>query len=101
MKTDNTAIQHSEGATVLTGDAVELYRRANVLMALRLYNRTGMKMNRGATISHLLKLTAHITGKTYQRNSKADRLQAEEDLRINVETLKAAIPHIDAKGKQL
>lgn len=99
---DDTAIRHNAGGgTTFTGDAVELYRRANILMALKLYNTTGMKMTRGATIGHLLALATQVTGVAYSPRSKAQRLQAQEDMRISVETLKAAIPHINSEGKQL
>jgi hypothetical protein len=83
-------VHHAWGGTTFAGlDAVNLFRAVHVASALRVYARTGMKMTRGATPSVLLAIAREYTGKTYKRG---EYLQAAEDVRVWVETMKAALP---------
>lgn len=95
---DDTAITHHDGGTTLTGDATELFRWMHIRAALVLYNRNGMLMTRGATPSHLLKLTEGVTKKTY-KNNRTGREQAITDLDKSIQTLRAAIPDVDKRSK--
>lgn len=95
---DNTAITHSNGSTLLTGDAIEFYRRAQLKAFIGLYIKTGMIPTRGVTISKMLKLATEITGQTY-KNNREGWLKAEADLDKNVKTLRAAIPDVDNRTK--
>jgi hypothetical protein len=96
--TDPTAITHHDGGTTMTGDAIELYRWKVVQQSIGLYMKTGMLMTRGATITHLLTLASGITKKQYGRGKKAQQ-QAYDDLQVSIETLRAAIPHVDETTK--
>ena len=91
----DSEIVHHDSCSVFAGaDAVHLVRAVHVMSALRLYPRTGMKMTRGATPAVLLAIATEYTGKTYKRRQYD---QAAEDVRIWVETMKAALPITDLR----
>lgn len=96
----NTAIQHSPGGTVMTGDAIELFRYATLRSAIGLYKKTGMIPTRGVGIRQMLAQAAKITGKKGYTTGKGIDL-ALADLEKTIETLKAAIPHLNEKGEQI
>lgn len=101
IKHDPTAITHHDSGTTLTGDAVTLYRWGVIRAGLMMYIKTGMMLTRGATISHLLKLTSDITkpNKPYKVRSKADWQRAHDDLDRYCKELRAAIPDVDERTK--
>ena len=99
---DNTAVEHCSGGMTLTGDAIELYRWATLLQAIKLYQKIGMIPTRGVTIAVMLKQAAVITKPVKAYTTGKGVQQAIDDLTNYVQTLRAAIPHVDGKtGKQL
>lgn len=98
---DRTAIVHHEGGgATLLGDATTLYGWKQLQLFIDLYIKTGMIPTRGVTISKMLKLATNITKKTY-KNNRAGWQQASADLKVSCDTLRAAIPDVDGKGKPL
>lgn len=95
MARNHSEIVHHDGGTTLVGpDAVNLFRAISVRAALTMYARTGMKMTRGATPTVLLAIATEYSGKAYKRGQYD---QAAEDVRIWVETMKAALPTTDLR----
>jgi hypothetical protein len=93
--TDQSAITHNPGgSTTLTGDAIKLYAAAQLRGFIKLYMQTKLIPTRGVTISHMLKLATQTTGKAYKNNA-AGWQAAIDDLDRWVQTMKAAIPHVD------
>jgi hypothetical protein len=98
MTKDQTAIKHYDGGTVLTGDAVTLYRWKSIQQFIGLYMKTGMIPTRGVTISKMIKMAGEITGKKY-KNNRPGWQQAYDDLQVSCDTLRAAMPVIDERTK--
>lgn len=94
----NPSIDHrSSGGTSYTGrDAVNLYRAKTLVVALRMYARSGMIPSRNVTPARMLVLASEYTGKTYKRGEHA---QAAEDVMTWVNTMAVAIPTtVDGKA---
>lgn len=90
---------HAGGAISFVGaDATKLYSATVLKSALRLYAKTGMKVNRAYTPSAMLAAAERITGKTYRRGQYQ---QAQDDLQTWCDTMSAALPKLDEKGKVL
>lgn len=87
-------VKITPSATVYVGDAVHLMRAKTIQVGIEMYIRTNgrMLMTRTATIGNLLKAATSITHKAYKVRTKTDHAQAVEDLRVWIETLKAALP---------
>lgn len=90
--TDNSAITLSNGGTIFTGDAINLFQAVTLKGALKLYAKCGMIPTRGMTITKMLKLASSITDKTYKRG---DAMQAHDDLVIWIDAARASMPIID------
>lgn len=90
----NPEIVHTNGATVMTGDGVELFRLVNIRFAISFWVKTKMKLTRGATITHLLALAGEVTKKTYKRT---EAQQAIDDLDRHIATLKASLAIVDQR----
>ncbi len=89
-------IHHRHGGTTLVGpDAVNLYRAIHVQSALLMYAKTGMLMTRGATPTVLLRIAKEYTGKDYKGKDKYT--QAADDVRVWIDTMKAALPVTDKR----
>lgn len=83
----------SPAATSFVGpDAVNLFRAITLKNALSMYARSGMLPNRHVRPTNLLLMATEYTGIVYKRGEHA---KASEDVRIWVETMKAAIPVIE------
>lgn len=96
--TDSHITIHKTGGTSFVGpDATNLMRAIKLASALRLYARSGMIPTRGVTITVMFKIAKEYTGKDYKRGQA---LLAYEDVRIWVETMKAAIP-VTVNGVQV
>jgi hypothetical protein len=95
---DNTLIHRTDGSTVFTGDAVELYRLTAIRSGLRcLIDTDGrMQLNRSYTSTNLLRNASAVTHKQYKRG-KPGWIAAEADLTKTINTLKAAIPVTDER----
>lgn len=95
---DSHIVHHKSGGTTLVGpDAVNLYRAATLASGLRLYARSGILLTRGATPTRLLLIAKEYTGKTYKRKpDRAHYLDAANDVQKWVETMRAALPHVEA-----
>jgi hypothetical protein len=89
---DNTAITHTPGGTVLTGDAIEFFRVAHLKGFLKLYAKTGMIPTRGVTITHMLALASDVTKKKYRRG---DAMKAHDDLKVWCDAFRATIPDVE------
>ena len=77
------------GSSYVGPDAVNLYRAVTVASGLRMYARSKMLLTRGATITVLLRIAGEYTGKKYKRGQAE---LASEDMRVWIETMKAALP---------
>lgn len=88
-------VYHDSGITLAGPDAVNLYRAATIASGLRLYARTGMLLTRGATPTHLLALARGYTGKAYKGKDKY--IQAAADMKVWLDTMKAALPVTDER----
>lgn len=90
------AITHHKGGTTLTGDATLLLRAISCKQALELNVKgSGMMLTRTATPSNMCLIASEFTGKQYNPRSKKNKQQAIKDLETWIETMRAAIPHID------
>lgn len=65
----NASIKQTEsGAVVFSGRAaVDVFRAKTLASALRLYAKTGMKVNRAYTPTNMLATASSITGKKFKR----------------------------------
>lgn len=77
-------VQATPGGTAFTGpDGVKLYVAQTLISALRLYVKSGLKVNSGWTPSRMLRRAESITGKQYQQMSLHDAInQAISDLKV-------------------
>ena len=88
---------HASGGTSYVGkDAVNLFRAITLMSALSMYAKTGMIPTRGVTAMVMLRIAKEYTGKTYKRGQHA---QAAEDVKVWVNTMKAAMP-VSVNGVQ-
>ena len=63
--------------TTFNGPAgVSVFRALTIARALRLYDKTGMKVNRAYTPTAMLKAAAEITGLTFKRGEYEKAAQA-------------------------
>lgn len=90
---DQTAITHGTGGVTLTGDAIELFRIAQLKGFIALYAKTGIIPTRGVTIRRMLDMATANTGKRY-KNSQTGYAEAAGDLQRWIDTMRAAIPHV-------
>jgi hypothetical protein len=87
---DESHIEVSRHATTFVGpDAINLFRATVLKAGLKMYADIGMIPNRSWTPTAMLKMATEYTGKTYKRGQHAI---AAEDVRVWVETMKAAMP---------
>jgi len=82
-------IVHAGGTTFHGRDAVNLYRATTLMGALRAYARHKLLMTRDLTPTALLTQATEYTAKPYKRGQHA---AAADDMRVWVETMKAAMP---------
>lgn len=88
--TDSHIDIHKTGGTAFVGpDAINLFRAVTLASALKLYAKTGLVSTRGITITKMLAFAKAYTGKTYKRG---EAMKAHEDMRVWIETMKAALP---------
>ena len=65
------------GATVCSGRAaVDVFRAKTIASALRLYAKTGMKMNRAYTPTNMLAAASEITGTKFKRGQFVQAAEA-------------------------
>lgn len=75
-------IMNAQKAVVFTHEKVDAYRAMVISGALRMYARTGMKVNRAYTPSAMLAAATSMTGVKYKRG---EYLKAADDLKNLVE----------------
>lgn len=96
----DSEIRHTDGGTSLTGpDAMLFIKAVHLKAALGLHVKTEgrMRMTRSASPTRLLALAADITKKTYKRGQYQ---QAADDLKIWIETMRAALPITDERTQE-
>ncbi len=81
-------IEHTQGGTVLTGEAIPFFRMAAQLAALRFKVKTGMNMGRGSIVS-MVKAEYGLKG------SAARVLEQFEPI---VEAVRLKQVHVDKRG---
>lgn len=97
-KPQDSYIDHHRGGTMLVGpDAMKLFKAATLKSSLTLYDKTKLIPTRGVTITVMLRMATEFTNKTYKRTQV---LQAAADLQVWIDTMRAAIPHLE-DGKQV
>lgn len=89
-----TAIIYGKGGTMVTGDAIDLFRVKSIQLAVKSANR-GMMLTRGMTMKRSLELASSITQKQYK--GKKDAEKAINDLQLWLDAFKATIPIIDER----
>ena len=83
-------IQNNDGGQTFVGpDATMLYASMVLKNAIRLYIKTGMKMNRAYTPTAMRAATTRITGKAYKRT---ELVKAQADLQTWIDAMKTALP---------
>ena len=70
-------------------EATEAFRAIAIAHALRLYAKTGMKVNRAYTPTRMLQAASSMTGQTYKRGQYA---RAGEELQAWADAIKASLP---------
>ena len=91
-------IQYGPGGTSLVGpDATDLFRAAALRSALGLL-AVGITPTRGLTRTKALVMVTRYTGKTYKRSQLEE---ARSDLKVWIETMHSALPHLNEKGEQI
>jgi len=101
MLNDHIEVDAQGRMTALIGpDATSLMRAATIQAGPNIYIKTQgrMVLTRGATITNLLTAATSVTGKPYSVRKKSDHTQAVEDLRVWMETMKAALPVVQEAG---
>jgi hypothetical protein len=82
----NSTITANNGTIVCSGrSAVEVFRAKTIASALKLYAKTGIKMNRAYTPTAMLAAASDITGTKFKRGQftqAADALSAWADSQI-------------------
>ena len=79
---------------ISTQHGIEMYRMSVIHSAIKLYLKTGMKVNRMYTPANMVQAVAQKTGKVYKRG-KAGMTEAFNDLEawlINNRTLTEELP---------
>lgn len=79
---------------ISTQHGIEMYRMTVIHSAIKLYLKTGMKVNRMYTPANMVQAVAQKTGKVYKRG-KAGMTEAFNDLEawlINNRTLTEELP---------
>ena len=89
---NDSYIEYGQGGTTFSGpDAVNFFRAATLVSALRLYGEHRIGTNRHLTPTRLLQLATEYTKKPYKRG---EYLQAAADVHTWAQTMKAALPAI-------
>lgn len=79
------------GGTVFSGaEAVSIYQATTLKVALSMYAKTGMKVNRAYTPKNMLATASRITGKTY-KGKGGQYFQAVHDLELFIEQQKQKV----------
>lgn len=82
-------------ATSFVGpDAVNLFRAATLASGLRMYANTGMRLTRHVSPTQMLKMAQQYTGKEYRRGQ---HMVAANDMKVWIDTMKAALPVVGPK----
>jgi hypothetical protein len=76
-------------------EATEAFRAIAIAHALRLYAKTGMKVNRAYTPTRMLQAASSMTGQTYKRGQYA---RAGEELQAWADAIKASLPIVGPEG---
>lgn len=87
--TDPTLVHHTNGGTMLTGDAIPVFRVITIRSAIKMHRDCGMIPTRGMTITRLFGLAKDITGNTYKRGQHD---AAIADLTTWIDAAKASLP---------
>jgi len=95
--TQDSITSTPSGGTVFTGKGVNVYAATVIASALRLYARTGIKVNRAYTPSAMLAKATEYTGQTFKGRDKYQ--QAAEALKQWADA-QAAIVHSQNSGKE-
>jgi len=77
------------GMSFVGPDAVRLFAAVSLKSAIGLHRKCGMIPTRGVTITKMLAQATQVTGKQYRRGQHQ---QAEADLQIWIDAMKAALP---------
>jgi hypothetical protein len=90
---DTSEIRTSKSSVTYSGsDAVELFRAATLRSALGLLQK-GIMPTRGLNMTKALGLAERYTGRKYKRTESAAAIR---DITVWIETMKSAIPVVDA-----
>lgn len=95
---DQSAIIHSDGGTMLLGDATLLPRYVGLKHAVIMWRDSKMVMRRGLNIRLVLDQISSITHKVY-RCSPAGYDAAIADMDRHIAVFRASLPDIDKRTK--
>lgn len=82
-------IQTTAGGTMITGNAISLYRAITCKHAIALYLKTGMRPSRMVTPTAMRQIASEYTGKEYGKSRKGLET-ALADLTEFIDSAKAA-----------
>jgi hypothetical protein len=84
---------HPHGSTSFVGpDAVAFFAATAIASAMRLYLRTGLRVNRAYTPKNMIAKAEEITGQKFTGTARAKLEAAERALSTWAATMRAALP---------
>lgn len=92
---DNYVSITPEATAYIGYEAVDLFRSRVLASSLRLYSETGMIPTRGVTITRMLALATHYTGKRYGRG-KPQAAIAADDVTLWANAFALSLPHVSS-----
>lgn len=94
---DSYIQDHAGGMSFVGPDAVQFFAACSLRTAIDMYLRAGIRASRMHTPANMLKAATAITRKEYKRGQLQ---QASSDLNTWIVTMRAALPRVNADGKQ-
>jgi len=76
-------------------EATEAFRAITIAHALRLYAKSGMKVNRAYTPKRMMQVASAMTGHSYKAR---DYVGAADDLQSWANAIKASLPVVGPEG---
>lgn len=96
---DPNHIKVTDHGTSINGpDGMLFYAACSLKTAINLYRKSGMQASRYHTPKNMLDQAAKIMGKTPYKRGQLE--QAQKDLEVWIETMRAALPRTDERTKQ-
>ena len=72
------AIEEFNGGILISGDSTRVYQMMVVASALRLFAKSGLKVNRNYTPNAMMRAATHLTGKRFKAGDYVGAAEALE-----------------------